>query len=69
MYVPADLSERIRRYGKLSLLSGRNAGLLATLRSNEDDAVREVVRLMDETGCGLEQEALLLGAPDVIRCV
>jgi hypothetical protein len=63
MHMPADLAGRMGKYGKASLLTGRNAGLLATLRSSKDGAVREVVRLMDETGCGLEQEALLIGLP------
>jgi hypothetical protein len=58
--LPSDLRHRMRRYGKRSLLAGRNAALLASLRQSGDPAVREIVGMMDETGCGLEQESLLL---------
>ena len=61
LFLPADLPALMRRFGKRSLLSGRNADLLRELRAEADPAVRAVVSLMDETGCGLEQEALLIG--------
>ena len=60
LFLPANLPELIRRFGKRALLAGRNADLLRTLRAEPDPAVRTVVGLMDETGCGLEQEALLI---------
>jgi hypothetical protein len=61
LYLPANLSALMRRFGKRSLLAGRNASLLAELRAEADPALRTVVGLMDETGCGLEQESLLIG--------
>ena len=60
LFLPANLPALMRRFGKRSLLSGRNADLLRELRAETDPAVRTVVTLMDETGCGLEQEALLI---------
>lgn len=60
LHVPANLAILIRRYGKPTLLGGRNSAVLRTLRASGDPAVAAVVALMDETGCGLEQEALLI---------
>jgi len=60
LFLPTNLAALMRRFGKRSLLSGRNADLLRELRSEADPAVHTVVTLMDETGCGLEQEALLI---------
>ncbi len=60
LHVPANLATLMRRYGKPALLGGRNGALLRTLRATDDAAVAAVVALMDETGCGLEQEALLI---------
>lgn len=60
LHMPEDLSTLMQRFGKPDLLKGRNAVLLRTLRAVQDPDVRVVVSLMDETGSGLEQEALLL---------
>ena len=60
LFLPVNLPTLMQRFGKGSLLSGRNADLLRELRAETDPAVRTVVTLMDETGCGLEQEALLI---------
>lgn len=61
LFLPSNLSGLMRKFGKRSLLSGRNADLLGMLRAETDPAVRTVVGFMDETGCGLEQESLLIG--------
>lgn len=60
LYLPANLEDLLRRYGKRELLAD-SAAVLARLRKTEDHEVRRVVTLMDRHGVGLEQEALLLG--------
>jgi hypothetical protein len=64
LYQPPHLAQILRRFGKPGLLKGRNAALLAGLRARSDPSIRDVVRLLDETGCGLEQEALLAESPE-----
>lgn len=59
LHVPRDLSFLLRRYGKRALLADSTA-ILHRLRSVDLPPVRAIVELMDATGCGLEQEALLL---------
>lgn len=62
LFIPPDLPLLMHRFGKHSLLSGRNADLMRKLRAEADPTVRAVVALIDATGCGLEQEALLIEA-------
>lgn len=59
LYVPEDLRELVKTYGRPELL-GDSASRLQRLRSAEDTDVRRVVNILDETGRGLEQEVLLL---------
>jgi hypothetical protein len=58
LYVPEDIEELFGRYGKKRLLSD-SASALARLRKTSVPEVRRLVDIMDRTGCGLEQEALL----------
>ena len=60
LYLPANLEDLLVRYGKKELLQSSTA-VLARLRKIEDQEVRQIVRLLDQHGVGLEQEALLLG--------
>lgn len=59
LYLPANLEELLSRYGKKDLLLGNNATILARLRKTEDQEVRQIVKLIDRYGVGLEQEILL----------
>jgi len=59
LYSPDSLPGLFARYGKRDLLRDSEA-ILARLRHTANDDVRAIVGLMDDTGCGLEQEALLL---------
>lgn len=63
LFVPADLDERLHRYGNPELLR-KSRKLLGELRRSEDAQVRRVVASMDEHGCALEQEALLIPDTD-----
>lgn len=60
LHIPANLQTLIAKYGRAELLRDSEAVLLR-LRRAADPAVMNLVRMLDETGCGLEQEALLLG--------
>jgi hypothetical protein len=59
LYTPDNLPALFARYGKRDLLRDSEA-ILARLRHTTNDDARAIVNLMDESGCGLEQEALLL---------
>ncbi|MFW6151498.1 MAG: DUF7281 domain-containing protein, partial [Verrucomicrobiota bacterium] len=61
LYVPDNIEELFRRYGKRRLLTD-SASALARLRKTPFPEVRRLVDFMDQTGCGLEQEALLCKA-------
>lgn len=61
LHIPGDLEGLISRYGRPELISD-SAAVLRRLRGTTDPDIREVVALLDNTGCGLEQEALLLDA-------
>lgn len=61
IHVPGSIAELFASYGKRSLLRD-SAPILARLRGVEHASVTRLVKLMDATGCGLEQEALLLPA-------
>jgi hypothetical protein len=58
LHVPPNLRELLRAYGKRSLLAS-SAPIQRKLRQCGIGEVRGIVSLLDETGCGLEQEALL----------
>lgn len=59
LHVPANLKDLVVKYGRHGLLQDSEA-VLKRLRGTSDPAVEQVVRILDETGCGLEQEALLI---------
>jgi len=61
LHIPANLCDLAGTYGRPELLRD-SAAVLRRLRGSSDSSVRRVVQILDETGCGLEQEALLLGA-------
>ena len=60
LHVPANLDGLLARYGKRGLIED-SAAILARLRRSPVPEVRRIAGIMDTTGCGLEQEALLLG--------
>ncbi len=59
IYVPDSLQTMIAKYGRPELLRDSEA-ILRGLRNVTDPDVMKIVRMLDETGCGLEQESLLL---------
>ncbi|MFO7534866.1 MAG: DUF2220 family protein [Kiritimatiellia bacterium] len=59
LHVPQDLARLVREHGRPELLAD-SAAVLRRLRHSDDPDIRTVVHILDETGCGLEQEALLL---------
>jgi hypothetical protein len=59
LHIPDNLRELVTRYGRPELLAD-SARVLQRLRATSDPSVRQVLGILDETGCGLEQEALLL---------
>lgn len=64
LYLPSDLRARFRKYSKHSLIKRkRSLDTLRIIRSSVHPQVRDVVTLIDEYNAGLEQEALLLDAP------
>jgi hypothetical protein len=71
LFVPSDLNERFARFGNRDLIAKkpRNRDLLEQLGAAKWPcaASAEVFRLIRETGCGLEQECLLLTkSPDLL---
>lgn len=61
LYLPEDLPALFRKYSNPKLLQRRKSQfLLQRLRKTEDRSVRKVIRLIEETNAGLEQEALLV---------
>lgn len=60
LHIPENLAELVHTLGRPDLLRD-SSRTLQRLRSSADPDIRRVVRILDETGCGLEQEALLLG--------
>lgn len=59
LHLPSNLEDLLSRYGKRELLKS-STSVLSRLRKTDDQEVRRVVKLMDQYGVGLEQEALLL---------
>lgn len=59
LHIPKDIDTLFARYGKRELLRD-SADILVRLRSDSAPTIRRLVEIMDTTGCGLEQEALLL---------
>ena len=60
LYLPVNLEVLLIRYGKQELLQN-STSVLDRLRKTEDQEVRQLVKLLDQYGVGLEQEVLLLG--------
>jgi hypothetical protein len=60
LHIPANLREFVATYGRPELLCD-SAAVLKRLRASIDPDVHSVIEILDETGCGLEQEVLLLG--------
>lgn len=61
LYLPEDLPALFRKYSNPKLLQRRKSQfLLQRLRKSEDRSVLKVIRLIEETNAGLEQEALLV---------
>ena len=64
LYLPPDLEARFAQFSNRELLKKVNSqSMLAQLRRSELPSVRHVVELIDRHNAGLEQEALLIGAP------
>ena len=63
LYIPSNLRDLVGKYGRHELLRDSNA-VLMRLRGSVDPAIHKAVEILDETGCGLEQEALLMGFAD-----
>ncbi|AKJ64221.1 Wadjet anti-phage system protein JetD domain-containing protein [Kiritimatiella glycovorans] len=59
LHVPESIDELFARYGKRALLRDSEP-ILARLRREAHPIVSRLVQIMDTTGYGLEQEALLL---------
>jgi hypothetical protein len=64
LHLPDNLEHLIRTYGRPELLRD-SAAILARLRAAPHPQVQRVVRMLDDTGCGLEQELLLLAGAGV----
>jgi len=60
MHIPDNLKELVTKYGRPELLAVSTA-VLKRIRATSDPSVRQVVSILDDTGCGLEQEVLLMG--------
>ena len=60
LHTPENLKDLIATYGRPELIRD-SASVLRRLRGTTDPDVWEVVRMLDEAGAGLEQEALLIG--------
>lgn len=63
LYVPNDLAERLRRFGRPELLTD-SLEVLGRVRRESDDAVDRVLSMIDRVGKGLEQEGLLISLND-----
>ncbi len=62
LYVPHHLKRLVRRFGKASLVTGQT-GTLSRLRVCGHQEVENLAELLEECGCGLEQEVLLYHSP------
>ena len=61
LHIPQDLKGLLATYGRPELLRD-SAAVFRRLRGTTDPDVRQIVDVLDETGCGLEQEVLLLAS-------
>lgn len=59
LHLPPNLRDLLATYGRADLLRD-SAAVLKRLRGSTDPDVSKVVEMLHETGCGLEQEALLI---------
>ena len=62
LHLPSNIETLFKHYGKHDLLKD-STPILARLRNTKNSQIQQLVKIMDETGCGLEQEALLLPPP------
>lgn len=60
LHTPGNLTSLISKYGRPELLRDSKA-VLGRLRQTHDAEVQAVLKTLDKTCCGLEQEVLLLG--------
>ncbi len=58
LYVPPGIKNLVKKFGKSSLITNQT-GTLARLRACGDQDVERLAELLEECGCGLEQEVLL----------
>lgn len=63
LHIPPNLRDLVATYGRPELLRDSEA-VLMRLRASADPGVCSVVDSLNETGCGLEQESLLIGSID-----
>lgn len=59
LHIPANLKDLVSKYGRPELI-GDSTAVLRRLRGTSSPAVIEVMSILDDTGCGLEQEILLV---------
>ena len=59
LHLPPNLRVMVETYGRSELVAD-SEGLMRKLRGTTDPDARMVMDILDETGCGLEQEALLI---------
>jgi hypothetical protein len=58
LHVPEEIDDLFSRYGKRDLYR-KSTGVLDKLRGGLPPAAKEIAHLIEETGTGLEQEALI----------
>ncbi len=58
LYVPGNLEDLLKKYGKRQLLDDSQA-VFQRIRKSKDSDVARIVKMMDRWGVGLEQEVLL----------
>lgn len=63
LFVPADLEERLVKYGKVDLLL-RSIAVLERVRRDGPEEVQAVLAIIDKHGKALEQEGLLISSTD-----
>lgn len=59
LFVPDDLRQLLKKYGKQALLQGRNGQMMQLLRKTAPPELRNILQWMDEANAGLEQEVLI----------
>jgi hypothetical protein len=59
LYLPPQLERLTRKYGRPELLAD-SMSVLERLRGSDDESIKKVIDIFNVTGCGLEQEVLLI---------